>query len=114
MREAPSLVLIRQLLEQGAHVRLYDPVAMPRAKQILKRSPQITWCADEFEAAENADAIVLVTEWKQFRFVDFEKVRPHAKLFFDGRNQYSPHEMAARGYTYYSVGQPSVSAEALV
>ncbi len=111
MREAPSLVLIRQLLEQGAHVCLYDPVAMPRGKQLLKKSPQIIWCADEFEAAEGADAIALVTEWKQFRFVNFDKVRPRTKLFFDGRNQYLPHEMAARGYDYYSIGQPPALAE---
>lgn len=106
MREAPSLVLIRQLLEYQAFVRLYDPVAMSRAKQVLKKSPQITWCRDEFEAADNADAIVLLTEWKQFRFVDFEKVNPRARLFFDGRNQYNPQEMIAKGFDYYSVGQP--------
>jgi len=108
MREAPSLVLIRQLLERGAYVRLYDPVAMPRSKEILKKSPQITWCRDEFEAAKDADAIALVTEWKQFRFVDFEKVLPKQRLFFDGRNQYVPQEMAAKGYAYFSIGQPSV------
>lgn len=108
MREAPSLVLIRQLLERGAYVRLYDPVAMPRAKEMLKKSPQITWCRDEFEAAKETDAIALVTEWKQFRFVDFEKVCPKQRLFFDGRNQYIPQEMAAKGYAYYSIGQPPI------
>ncbi len=108
MREAPALVLIRQLLEKGAFVRLYDPVAMPRTKEILKKSPQVTWCRDEFEAAKGVDAIALVTEWKQFRFVDFEKVQPKQRLFFDGRNQYAPQEMAARGYEYYSIGQPPV------
>jgi UDPglucose 6-dehydrogenase len=108
MREAPSLVLIRQLLARGAYLRLYDPVAMPRAKEILKKSPQILWCRDEFEAAKGADAIALVTEWKQFRFVDFEKVLPKQRLFFDGRNQYHPQEMANRGYEYHSIGQPPV------
>ncbi len=109
MREAPALVLIRQLLAEGVHVRLYDPVAMPRTKEILKKSPQITWCKDEFEAAKDVDAIVLVTEWKQFRFVDFEKVKPKRRLFFDGRNQYSAQEMAAKGYEYISIGRPSIS-----
>jgi len=107
MREAPSLVLIRQLLEKGAHVRLYDPVAMPRSKELLKSSPQIIWCRDEFEAAEDADAIALITEWKQFRTVDFKRVSPKQRLFFDGRNQYSPQEMAAKGYDYFSIGRPS-------
>lgn len=107
MREAPSLILIRQLLEKGAYVRLYDPVALSKAKKILKKSPQITWCQNEFEAALGADAIALMTEWKQFRFVDFEKVKPRQRLFFDGRNQYSPEEMRAKGYLYFNVGGPS-------
>lgn len=107
MREAPSLVLIRQLLEKGAYVRLYDPVALPKAKKILKKSPQITWCKSEFEAALGADAIALLTEWKQFRFVDFDKVKPNQRLFFDGRNQYSHEEMKAKGYIYFNIGGPS-------
>lgn len=112
MREAPSLVLIRYLLKQGAYVRLYDPVAMGRAKELLKKSPQISWCRSEFEAANGADAIALVTEWKQFRFVDFEKVIPTLKgqVFFDGRNQYSPKEMVAKGFNYFSIGQPDAIA----
>lgn len=109
MREAPSLVLIRRLLEKGAYVRLYDPVAMERAKKVIKPSPQITWCKSEFEASHGADAIALLTEWKQFRFVDFEKVLVSVKgrAFFDGRNQYAPNEMANRGFDYFSIGQPA-------
>ncbi len=109
MREAPALVLIRQLLQKGAFLRLYDPISMPKAKQILKKSPQICWCSSEFEAADGADAIVLVTEWKQFRFVDFSTILPklRGKVFFDGRNQYLPKEMAALGFDYLSVGRPA-------
>lgn len=112
MREAPSLVLIRFLLEQGAYVRLYDPIAMKKAKLLFKKSPQITWCKDEFEAAKGADAIALMTEWKQFRFIDFERVLPQMKgrAFFDGRNQYNRLEMAARGFDYFSIGQPTLIA----
>lgn len=107
MREAPSLVLIRFLLKHGAYLRLYDPVAMPKAKTFLKKSPQIYWCRDEFEAATGADAITLVTEWKQFRFVDFGQILPKLKgrAFFDGRNQYIPKEMSAKGFDYFSMGQ---------
>jgi UDPglucose 6-dehydrogenase len=107
MREAPALVLIRYLLKQGAFVRLFDPVAMQRAKTILKKSPQITWCRSEYEAAVGADGIALVTEWKQFRFVDFNQILPKLKgrAFFDGRNQYHPKEMAAKGFDYFSIGQ---------
>lgn len=117
MREAPALVLIRRLLQQGIYVRLYDPIAMPKAKTILKKSPQITWCSSEFEAACGADAIALVTEWKQFRFVDFSQIIPHlrGRAFFDGRNQYKPKEMAALGFDYFSIGQtPSYAEEAFV
>jgi UDPglucose 6-dehydrogenase len=107
MREAPSLALIRHLVGLGAFVRLYDPVAMPRAKTMLKKSPQIIWCSSEFDAATGADAIALVTEWKQFRFVDFNQVLPKlkGKVFFDGRNQYIPKEMALKGFDYFSIGQ---------
>ena len=114
MRDAPSLVLIRHLLKEGAYVRLYDPIAMQRAKKLLKKSPQIAWCRDEFEAAEGADAIALMTEWKQFRFTDFGRILPNlrGKAFFDGRNQYSAKEMAAKGFDYFSIGRtPALSSE---
>lgn len=112
MREAPALVLIRHLLERGAFLRLYDPVAMPKAKSLLKKSPQLVWCRSEFEAADGVDAIALLTEWKQFRFVDFSQIIPKLKgrAFFDGRNQYHPKEMAGLGFDYFSIGQVPVYA----
>ncbi|MDF2577540.1 MAG: UDP-glucose 6-dehydrogenase [Chlamydiales bacterium] len=107
MREAPSLTLIQQLLSQGAHVRLFDPVAIPNAQKLLPHSAQITWCQDELDAADNADAIALVTEWKQFRVIDFNPITAHmrGKAFFDGRNQYKAQEMAEKGFDYFSIGQ---------
>ena len=110
MREAPSLVTIRNLLEQGAFLRLFDPIAMPNAREQLRDHPQITWCADEFEAASGSDAIALLTEWKQFRFDDFEKVSSLMKgrALFDGRNQYKPREMKKKGFNYIAVGMPDV------
>lgn len=107
MREAPSLTLIRNLLKEGAYLRLYDPVAMEKARTLLPRSPQITFCENEYKAAQASHAIVLMTEWKQFRFVDFGKIVPTMKgrAFFDGRNQYSGQEMLKWGFDYISIGK---------
>lgn len=106
LREAPSLILIDQLLESKATLRLFDPVAMTKAQALFKNHPQLLFCKDEYEAAYQADAIVLMTEWKQFRFVQFEKILSHlkTKAFFDGRNQYHPHEMQALGFDYFGIG----------
>lgn len=112
MRAAPSLTLIHQLLDAEANLRLYDPVAMENAKKVLPDTPQITWCPDEIEAARGADAVVLVTEWKQFRFLDFAALQENmrGKAFFDGRNQYLPEEMAKKGFDYFSIGHAPVYA----
>jgi UDPglucose 6-dehydrogenase len=113
MREAPSLILIQQLLQQRAKLRLFDPVAMENAKKLIPDHPDISWCNDELDAAQDADAIVLVTEWKQFRFLDFEKIRKVMKGcgFFDARNQYNPKEMIKNGFDYISIGQVPYYAE---
>lgn len=108
MREAPSLMFIEEILKQGANVRLFDPVAMPNAKKIIGLNPRVSWCKDEFEAAQGADAIALMTEWKQFRLVDFKRIQGKMKgrVIFDGRNQYKPCEMVKKGFDYISIGIP--------
>lgn len=108
MREAPSLTVIESLLKKGASLRLYDPVAMEKAKQFLKGKEQIRFCVNEYQAAQNADAVVLMTEWKQFRFVNLKTVltKMRGTAFFDGRNQYNGKEMAAKGFHYVGVGVP--------
>ncbi|MBM3184117.1 MAG: UDP-glucose/GDP-mannose dehydrogenase family protein [Chlamydiae bacterium] len=110
MREAPSLIIIEELIKKGVHLRLFDPIAMPNAKKNIKDHKQISWCLDEFEAAEGSDAIALLTEWKQFRLADFEKVSNLMKghTLFDGRNQYKIKEMKKRGFDYIAVGIPDV------
>ncbi len=112
IREAPARVLIDQLLREGASVRVFDPVAMDNAKAAFSFRDQITWCRSELEAAQNADALALITEWKQFRFLDFHEILEamHGSAFFDGRNQYKPSDMAQRGFDYISVGQPPALA----
>jgi len=83
---------------------------MPNARKLLDGVPNISWCLNEFDAAKDADAIALLTEWKQFRLVDFSPVREQMKgvAFFDGRNQYKPLDMKHRGFDYISIGVPDI------
>jgi UDPglucose 6-dehydrogenase len=107
MREAPSLVLIQDLLEQDVELRLFDPIAMAKAHILLGNHPTITWCQDELEVAKGAHALVLLTEWKQFRLLNFQAILGSmaGQAFFDGRNQYQPEEMARKGFDYFSIGR---------
>jgi UDPglucose 6-dehydrogenase len=106
VRESSAVDLVRQLLHAGALVRVYDPAAMQNAKQVLLPHPDIFWCQDELQLAEGADALVLMTEWKQFRLLDFPALlqKMRGKAFFDGRNQYNSTEMAKQGFVYMGIG----------
>lgn len=117
MREAASLILIQQLLNDGAIIKAFDPVAMSNAKSLLPDTPNLIWCDNEYDCAENADAIAFVTEWKQFRFLDFKKIKHsmNGNGLFDGRNQYHPEEMAELGFDYHGIGvTPRYAPETLV
>ncbi|WP_276496867.1 UDP-glucose dehydrogenase family protein [Pontibacter litorisediminis] len=104
MREAPSLVLIEKLLGAGAKVRAYDPVAMKEARHTLGES--IEYGKDEYETLIDADALLLVTEWPEFRSPNFNVVGKlmREKTVFDGRNIYDAQEMRERGFSYYGIG----------
>ncbi|MCL5024008.1 MAG: UDP-glucose/GDP-mannose dehydrogenase family protein [Nitrospirae bacterium] len=109
LRDAPSLSLIEKLLAGKAKIRAYDPVAMDRAKTLLPPSLRgISFCRDAYDAARGADALVIVTEWNQFRNLDLEKVKALLKqpLFFDLRNIYEPEKMKRLGFRYFCVGRP--------
>jgi UDPglucose 6-dehydrogenase len=105
MREAPSLVLIDALLKMGAAVSAYDPVAMDEAQRIMGDS--ITYATGPMQALEKADALVIVTEWKEFRSPDFEAMASmlRTKRVFDGRNLYPPEMPAAAGLIYEAIGR---------
>jgi len=109
MREAPSLVIIEQLLAMGAQVRVYDPVAMEEAKHTLKDT--VVYAKDEYDACIEVDAMLLVTEWSEFRMPNFRILDKlmNNRLVFDGRNVYDPEEMEDLGYTYYSIGRETVN-----
>ncbi|MCB5223587.1 MAG: UDP-glucose/GDP-mannose dehydrogenase family protein [Candidatus Cloacimonadaceae bacterium] len=109
MREAPSRVIINALLESGAKIQAYDPVAIDEAKRVFGGREGLSYSRDQYEALNGADALLLITEWPQFRHPDFEKVKKALKqpLIFDGRNQYDPVEMKKLGFTYHSIGRSS-------
>lgn len=108
IREAPSLHLIHSLIDKGAKLRLFDPLALQKAKILLKENEHIDFCLNEYHAGEGADAIVLMTEWKQFRFVNLKTIllKMKGQAFFDGRNQYSQKEMISKGFHYFGIGTP--------
>jgi UDPglucose 6-dehydrogenase len=108
MREAPSLALIRGMVEDGARVRAYDPEATEEAKAALRDvDGRITYVRKSYEACEGADCLVLVTEWNEFREPDFDTIRRLLRrpVVFDGRNIYNPEVLKALGFTYYGIGR---------
>jgi len=105
MREAPSLVLIKQLIESGAKVKAYDPVAMEEAKRILGDS--IEFYSHMYEATIDADALAVVTEWNEFRLPNYKVLSKTLKqeVIFDGRNIYEPEDITEAGFDYYCIGR---------
>ena len=104
MRDAPSLAIIPALQDAGATIRAYDPAAMHEAASLL---PGVHWCEDAYDAAAGSDAVVLITEWNEFRALDFERLAStvKAKVLVDLRNVYRPDEVRAAGFAYSSIGR---------
>jgi len=107
MRAAPSRTIIELLSQDGANVRAYDPVATDEARRVFGDLESLTLCKNAYDAAEGADALVIVTEWKEFRSPDFDRLKQLLKspLIFDGRNIYDPGMLARFGFTYYGIGR---------
>jgi UDPglucose 6-dehydrogenase len=105
MRESTSIPLVQRLVADGARVRAFDPVAIENAKRLLPSD--VVYCDSSYDAAEGADALVIVTEWNQFRSLDLDRIgqllrRP---IVVDLRNVYQPERMRAQGFTYVGVGR---------
>jgi UDPglucose 6-dehydrogenase len=105
MREAPAIAIVERLLALGASVRAYDPEAGPMARRLF--GSRVTLCEKSYEALSGADGLAIVTEWNEFREPDFAKMRQlmRSPVVFDGRNIYSPEQMRALGFTYFSIGR---------
>ncbi len=107
MREAPAIVIINELLKLGAKVQAYDPIAMEEAGKIFGNNPNIVLSEDEYRALEGSDGLMLITEWHQFRYPDFNRAAElmRNKVIFDGRNLYDPATVKALGFSYYGIGR---------
>lgn len=107
MREAPSIYIIKLLIENGAKVKVYDPQAMLEAKSIYLTGLDVEYCNNKYDCINNCDAMVLLTEWKEFKSPDFEEIkkRLNSYIIFDGRNQYDSDYLTNLGFEYYQIGK---------
>jgi UDPglucose 6-dehydrogenase len=113
MREAPALVIVEGLLARGAVVVAHDPEAMSTARSVF--GDRIEYAASNYDALPGADALLVVTEWKQYRVPDFQRIRQLMRqpVIIDGRNLYSPERMRSSGFEYFSIGRPAVRQDAV-
>jgi len=113
MRDSPSIPLVTELVEGGATVRAFDPVAMDNAREVLPEA--VVFCADAYDAATDTDAVVIVTEWNQFRSLDLDRMQQlmRGDVIVDLRNVYDPARMIARGFRYDSMGRAADDLPAL-
>jgi len=108
MREAPAIYVIKELVSRGAKIKAYDPKAVHEAKEhYLKGVQNITYLSSKYDVLKGSDALVLLTEWKEFRSPDFEEIKSQLKspVIFDGRNQYNTFRLEEKGFEYYQIGK---------
>jgi UDPglucose 6-dehydrogenase len=105
IRESPAILLAKELVQEGCKLTAYDPAAMERAREVLNSS--VSFANSPYEAAQGADALLILTEWEEFANLDLERLRKELRypIVIDGRNLYDPEIMAAQGFTYYSIGR---------
>jgi UDPglucose 6-dehydrogenase len=109
IRESPAIDMIRKLIDAGACVTAYDPAAMERAEEVLPASNRLGYASSIYEAAKNADAVLILTDWKEFANIDLVRLNQVVRfpIVIDGRNLYKPQEMLEQGFTYISMGRPA-------
>ena len=107
IREASSIKIIRELAKEGAVLRLCDPKAMDKMKHVFPESPQVVYCTDPFQAAQDANALLVITEWPEFRTLDLARIKKLMAdpIIIDGRNMFKPGSVRKLGFTYDSVGR---------
>jgi len=107
MREAPSVYLIKELIKRGASINAYDPKAMKEAKEVYLKGYSVLFNQEKYAALENANALILLTEWKEFRSPDFSRIKSQLKepVVFDGRNQYNSFDLEKSDFEYYQIGK---------
>jgi UDPglucose 6-dehydrogenase len=108
MRDAKSIEIIERLLKEGARIKAYDPAAMDNAKKMF---PKITYCGSAYDAAEGTDALIIITDWREFRLLNLERIKELMRhpVIFDGRNIYDPERKKRLGFEYYSIGRGNMS-----
>jgi UDPglucose 6-dehydrogenase len=109
IRESPAIDVIGKLMKAGALITAYDPAAMERAKEVLPPGENIQYAADIYAAAKDADAVLILTEWKEFAEIDLVRLNQAVRfpIVIDGRNLYKPQQMYKHGFTYVSMGRPA-------
>ena len=113
MREAPAIYIIKDLVSRGANIKAYDPKAMSEAQECyLKGVPNVSYCNSKYETLTGADAMILLTDWKEFRIPDFEELKAQLNqpIVFDGRNQYNDIMMKEKGFEYFQIGKQPLHA----
>jgi len=109
IRESPAITLIDYLLEEGAHVQVFDPAALSQVAEVF--DDPVSECRDQYEAVDDADALVVMTPWDEFQQPDWDRVKSLLRMpvVFDGRNFYDPAELVGMGFAYVGFGRPQVT-----
>jgi UDPglucose 6-dehydrogenase len=109
IRESPAIELIKMLLAEGCSIKAFDPAAMVRAELVLPSGPNLQYMQDAYAAASDAEALLILTDWEEFRYLDLQRLNRLMRypIIVDGRNLYDPEVMLINGITYFSIGRPT-------